>query len=124
MAHSLDQIDTMLRRADASRNIAEQSVIFLALLKDDPTRDFCWIEQRLRDLDCKLLYLLGMPAALMPPGMAIFDPRNPDGAAPLYWVWHSVNGLAERTASMRQYRIPSNLDNRERLRCAGYLNPR
>lgn len=96
-----------------------QGQFFMNVMKDDPTRDFQWIEDRLRMLDCPHLFLLAVPLRYLPPKTRSADPFK--RFEPLYWLWNSVNGPVERAETMREYGIPDDATNREHLRRTGFL---
>lgn len=116
----LAHIDKMLKLLDQRRVTAEQGQFFMDLIRDDQTKDFAWIETRLRYLDCRLLFLLALPINTAPPQMTVFDPWG--RYEPRFWIWHSVNGPEERLLTMRHYRISTDdAINVENLKLAGFL---
>jgi hypothetical protein len=114
------EIDRMLKIFEGTRDAMRQGMFFIELMMDDPTRDFAWIENRLRAIHCDLLFLLALPNSIAPAHGIVKDPCG--RYTPEFWTWHVVNGRAERNQEMRKRDLRGgDAVNLENLKMSGYV---
>lgn len=122
MVKVVAQIDAYLRALEPHRNAIVWIQGFIEIMKAYPWIDYIWIEGRLRAIDSDA-YLIAAPISTGPAGhcaRALFG--IPEGQLPFY-LWISVNGKAEATAQLEEFKIESSQQNLQNLAKTGLLMP-
>lgn len=88
----INQIDDMLRAADATFNSGKIGETIMHLLMSNPTLSLDLFEERFRALGVKT-HLVARPAALIHPPLRCSKLPNDEPAK--YWLWICLHGSAE-----------------------------